>query len=35
MEEPAPPARLVADTWNYPEAFTIPRVLVLRARRVV
>lgn len=35
MEEPAPPARLVADTWSYPEAFTIPRVLVLGARRVV
>jgi SAM-dependent methyltransferase len=34
MEEPAPPARLVADTWGYPEAFTIPRVLVLRARRL-
>jgi SAM-dependent methyltransferase len=34
MEEPAPPAPLVAATWDYPEAFTIPRVLVLRARRV-
>jgi SAM-dependent methyltransferase len=34
MEEPAPPPQLVADTWGYPEAFTIPRLLVLGARRV-
>jgi hypothetical protein len=33
MEEPAPPPRLVATTWDYPEAHTIPRVLLLRARR--
>jgi SAM-dependent methyltransferase len=34
MEEPAPPEQLVADEWGYDEAFTIPRVLLLRARRV-
>jgi SAM-dependent methyltransferase len=34
MEEPAPPARFVADTWGYEEAVTIPRVLLMRARRV-
>lgn len=33
MEEPPPPARLVAETWDYPEAFTIPRVLAIRTRR--
>jgi SAM-dependent methyltransferase len=33
MEEPSPPARFLADTWGYPEAETIPRVLLIRARR--
>ena len=33
MEEPAPPARLIADTWDYPDADTIPRVLIVIARR--
>ena len=33
MEEPSPPARFLADTWGYPEAGTIPRVLLIRARR--
>ena len=33
MEEPPPPAQVVADSWGYPEAFTIPRVLLVRARR--
>jgi SAM-dependent methyltransferase len=32
MEEPIPPPRLLAEMWNYPEADTIPRVLVIRAR---
>lgn len=34
MEEPAPPARLLEDHWDYPDADAIPRVLLLRARRV-
>jgi SAM-dependent methyltransferase len=34
MEEPAPPAGLVADTWGFEAAATIPRVLVISARRV-
>jgi SAM-dependent methyltransferase len=34
MEEPPPPDRLVAETWGYREAFTIPRLLVIRARRL-
>jgi SAM-dependent methyltransferase len=33
MEEPPPPRRLLADTWDYAEAVTIPRVLLVRARR--
>ena len=33
MEEPAPAARFVADTWGYEEAVTIPRVMLIRARR--
>jgi SAM-dependent methyltransferase len=33
MEEPPPTPRLVAASWPYPEAHTIPRVLLLRARR--
>jgi SAM-dependent methyltransferase len=32
MEEPAPPAALLDEIWGYPEADTIPRVLVLHAR---
>ncbi|MFI5053052.1 MAG: class I SAM-dependent methyltransferase [Acidimicrobiia bacterium] len=35
MDEPPPPAQFLADTWGYAEAATIPRVLLLRARRVV
>jgi SAM-dependent methyltransferase len=34
MEEPPPPPRFVAETWGYPEAVTIPRVLLVRARRM-
>jgi SAM-dependent methyltransferase len=34
MEEPRPPARLLAEVWPYPEAATIPRLLLLRARRM-
>jgi SAM-dependent methyltransferase len=33
MEEPSPPPRLLAETWDYAEAATIPRVLLVRARR--
>jgi hypothetical protein len=33
MEEPAPPAALVQEMWDYPEADTIPRVLAVRARK--
>ena len=32
MEEPPPPAPLLADTWDFPEAATIPRVLLVSAR---
>jgi SAM-dependent methyltransferase len=34
MEEPAPPPQFLADTGDFPEAETIPRVLLVRARRV-
>jgi SAM-dependent methyltransferase len=34
MEEPSPPTRFLADTWGYAEAATIPRVLLLSARRL-
>ena len=34
MEEPAPPPRLLAELWDYDEATAIPRVLLVRARRV-
>jgi SAM-dependent methyltransferase len=34
MEEPPPPPRFIAETWGYAEASTIPRVLLVRARRV-
>jgi SAM-dependent methyltransferase len=33
MEEPAPPAQLLAEHWDYPDAATIPRVMLVRARR--
>ena len=33
MEEPSPPAQFLADTWGYADAGTIPRVLLLSARR--
>jgi len=34
MEEPPPPATLLSEEWTFPEASTIPRMLVMRARRV-
>jgi SAM-dependent methyltransferase len=34
MDEPAPPAALLDAIWGYPEAHTIPRILVLHARLV-
>ncbi len=33
MEEPAPPAALLDTVWEFPEASTIPRILLLSARR--
>lgn len=33
MAEPSPPPRLLATTWDFAEAATIPRVLLVRARR--
>jgi SAM-dependent methyltransferase len=33
MEEPSPPAALLREVWRFPEASTIPRVLLVRARR--
>ncbi|HEY5155022.1 MAG TPA: class I SAM-dependent methyltransferase [Acidimicrobiales bacterium] len=33
MVEESPPARLLADEWGFPEAATIPRVLLVRAVR--
>ena len=33
MVEEAPPARVIAETWGFPEAATIPRVLLLSATR--
>jgi SAM-dependent methyltransferase len=33
MEEPSPPPELLADHWDYPNAATIPRVLLMSARR--
>jgi SAM-dependent methyltransferase len=32
MEEPAPPAALLDEFWDFPEAATIPRVMLIRAR---
>jgi len=34
MEEPSPAAALLSELWAFPEAPTIPRVLLVRARRV-
>ncbi len=34
MEEPAPPAQFLAETWGFAEAATIPRVLLVRATRL-
>jgi SAM-dependent methyltransferase len=33
MEEPSPPAQLIAEHWDFSQAATIPRVLLMRARR--
>jgi SAM-dependent methyltransferase len=33
MEEPAPPAALLEALWGFPEASTIPRIALIRARR--
>lgn len=33
MEEPPPPTRLLAEVWPFPEAASIPRLLLLCARR--
>ncbi len=33
LQEPAPPPRFIAETWGYAEAATIPRILVVCARR--
>ena len=32
MEEPPPPAALLREVWTFPEAPTIPRFVLLRAR---
>jgi len=34
MEEPSPPEALLRDVWDFPEASTIPRVLLVRARHL-
>jgi SAM-dependent methyltransferase len=34
MEEPSPPATLLSEVWQFPQASTIPRVLFVRARRL-
>jgi SAM-dependent methyltransferase len=34
MEEPAPPEQLVTDVWGFADAATIPRVALVRARRI-
>jgi SAM-dependent methyltransferase len=34
MEEPPPPAALLKELWDFPEAASIPRVLLLSARRI-
>ena len=33
MVEEAPPARMIAQEWGFPEAATIPRVLLISATR--
>ena len=33
MVEEAPPARVIAESWGFPEAATIPRVLLISAIR--
>ena len=33
MEEPPPPASMLEEVWDFPEASTIPRILLIRARR--
>jgi hypothetical protein len=33
MEEPPPPPGFLAHAWEYAEAATIPRLLLLRARK--
>ena len=33
MEEPPPPAALLETLWRFPEAATIPRIVLIRARR--
>ena len=33
MEEPPPPASMLEGVWDFPEASTIPRILLIRARR--
>ncbi|MET0421524.1 MAG: class I SAM-dependent methyltransferase [Acidimicrobiia bacterium] len=35
LEEPAPPTSFIDDTWGYEEAVTIPRVMLIRARRPI
>jgi SAM-dependent methyltransferase len=34
MDEPPPPPGFIAEAWEYGEASTIPRLMLLRARRV-
>ena len=34
MEEPQPPPGFISEAWQYGEASTIPRLMLLRARRV-
>ncbi len=34
MDEPPPPPGFLAEAWEYGEASTIPRLMLLRARRV-
>jgi SAM-dependent methyltransferase len=33
MEEPVPPTALLSELWDFPEASTIPRILLVRACR--
>jgi hypothetical protein len=33
MVEEAPPTRVIAESWGFPEAATIPRVLLISAIR--